>query len=92
MHARKQGAADGFQEGWHAALQRTSQGDDVNALRDLVPTPRTQPTCPRCFNQSLVTIIEGELGHENHELMCRACETSFQVSPPPAAETPTEKC
>lgn len=36
MHARRQGAADGFQEGWHAALTRIRQGDSLADL-DLVP-------------------------------------------------------
>jgi len=36
-HARKQGAADGFQNGWHAALTRISEGDSVETLRELVP-------------------------------------------------------
>ena len=41
-HARKQGAADGFQQGWHAALQRVHEGDiHVNDLVKLVPVPLT---------------------------------------------------
>lgn len=38
MHARKQGAADGFQDGWRAALKRVSEGGAVADLLDLVPT------------------------------------------------------
>lgn len=36
-HARKQGAADGFQQGWHAALQRIREGDKIHDLAELVP-------------------------------------------------------
>jgi hypothetical protein len=36
-HARKQGAADGFQQGWHAALTRINHGDNIEDLRRLVP-------------------------------------------------------
>lgn len=36
-HARKQGAADGFQQGWHAALQRMREGDKIHDLAELVP-------------------------------------------------------
>lgn len=36
-HARKQGAADGFQDGWHAALTRVGEGDSVFDLVALVP-------------------------------------------------------
>jgi hypothetical protein len=38
-HARKQGAADGFQAGWHAALRRVADGDDIAELTSLVPSP-----------------------------------------------------
>lgn len=37
MHARKQGAADGFQQGWRAALSRIKQGDVVADLLALIP-------------------------------------------------------
>lgn len=39
MHARKQSAANGFQDGWHAALNRVFAGDFqlVQDLLDLVP-------------------------------------------------------
>lgn len=37
IHARKQGAADGFQEGWHGALERVCEGDSAAALAELVP-------------------------------------------------------
>lgn len=37
QHARKQGAADGFQQGWHAALRRVREGDAVTLLEELVP-------------------------------------------------------
>ncbi len=36
-HARKQGAADGFQTGWHAALTRSDEA--TKELRALVPAP-----------------------------------------------------
>lgn len=36
-HARKQGAADGFQAGWHGALKRIAEGDDPKELADIVP-------------------------------------------------------
>ena len=36
-HARKQGAADGFQQGWHAALHRVREGDKIHDLAELVP-------------------------------------------------------
>lgn len=39
MHARKQGAADGFQRGWHGALTVIADGGHVDYLRDLVPNP-----------------------------------------------------
>lgn len=38
-HARKQGAADGFQQGWHAALQRIREGDKADELAAAVPLP-----------------------------------------------------
>ena len=38
-HARKQGAADGFQTGWHAALKRIIEGDSAQELGELVPSP-----------------------------------------------------
>lgn len=38
-HARKQGAADGFQHGWHAALARLRAGDSLDELTALVPRP-----------------------------------------------------
>lgn len=37
-HARNQSEADGFQDGWHAALKRVSDGDDMSDLTALVPT------------------------------------------------------
>lgn len=37
QHERWQDHADGFQVGWHAALQRVSEGDSVTKLRDSVP-------------------------------------------------------
>ena len=37
QHERWQDHADGFQAGWHAALQRVSEGDSVTKLRDSVP-------------------------------------------------------
>ena len=39
MHARKQGAADGFQQGWHAVLKRLREGDPLDELSELVPRP-----------------------------------------------------
>lgn len=39
-HARKQGAADGFQQGWHAALARIRAGDALDELIALVPRPK----------------------------------------------------
>ena len=45
-HARKQGAADGFQRGWHAALARVSQGDDATELSALVPGLRASKEHP----------------------------------------------
>lgn len=36
-HARKQGEANGFQQGWHAALQRMRDGDKIHDLLELVP-------------------------------------------------------
>lgn len=36
-HARRQGAADGFQDGWHAALTRVQSGDRIRDLKELVP-------------------------------------------------------
>ena len=39
-HARAQSNADGFQKGWHAALERGETGDDtIDDLRALVPRP-----------------------------------------------------
>jgi hypothetical protein len=37
QHAKKQGAADGFQQGWHAALDRVVRGDRIADLRALIP-------------------------------------------------------
>lgn len=37
QHARMQGAADGFQEGWQSALKRVREGDDPLELARLVP-------------------------------------------------------
>lgn len=41
QHARKQGDADGFQKGWHAALTRIREGDSTDELIALVPAPAT---------------------------------------------------
>jgi len=38
-HARQQGAADGFQQGWHGALARVRAGDSLDELATLVPMP-----------------------------------------------------
>jgi len=38
-HARMQGSADGFQRGWHAALLRVRDGDNISELDNLVPLP-----------------------------------------------------
>lgn len=42
-HARRQENANGFQKGWHAALSRVSEGDDIAGLRALVPEPCANP-------------------------------------------------
>lgn len=42
-HARKQGAVDGFQQGWHAALKRIQQGDSAHDLRELLPLSASSP-------------------------------------------------
>lgn len=42
QHARKQGAADGFQEGWHAVLTRIREGDSLTELTALVPPTLTE--------------------------------------------------
>jgi len=39
QHARIQGAANSWQQGWQAALQRVSEGDSVESLRSLIPVP-----------------------------------------------------
>jgi hypothetical protein len=56
-HARKQGAADGFQDGWHAALQRMREGDKLHDLGELVP-------CPSSLSASVIagTGLEGQAG------------------------------
>lgn len=36
-HARTQGAANGFQQGWHGALARIRDGSDIDELSSLVP-------------------------------------------------------
>lgn len=41
-HARKQGAADGFQQGWHGALTRVKEGDALEELLALVPEFKPQ--------------------------------------------------
>lgn len=45
-HARSQENANGFQIGWHAALQRVADGDPVEALQESVPRP-VQHSSPR---------------------------------------------
>jgi len=44
QHARKQGGADGFQTGWHAALTRIRAGDSIDELTELVPAPPGRDT------------------------------------------------
>lgn len=39
QHARVQENANGFQNGWHAALTRVADGTDTQELRELVPDP-----------------------------------------------------
>jgi hypothetical protein len=43
-HARRQGAADGFQRGWHAAFARMAEASDE--LKLLVPTCRAEEPTP----------------------------------------------
>lgn len=46
MHARTQGAANGFQQGWHAALKRVRDGDAADDLAALVPVNREAEDAP----------------------------------------------
>lgn len=41
-HAKKQTHADGFQAGWHAALERVAEGEDPDELRQIVPDTYTR--------------------------------------------------
>ncbi len=91
MHAKKQGAADGFQAGWHAALARIKMGDGANELGALCPEfPYRQ--CAKCDDPEHE---HGDHGFRDHEFvlfvghcgacgdrvgaaeMCRACERKY---------------
>ena len=47
-HARSQENANGFQRGWHAALDRMSGGEAVEVLSRLVPEPAATVEVPVC--------------------------------------------
>ena len=66
QHARKQGDADGFQKGWHAALKRVSDGDSVVELQQLVPAHRdARLAAPLRHDQGLAIAkaLRGEISH-----------------------------
>lgn len=71
-HARKQGAADGFQDGWHAALTRISDGDGVNSLRELIPSPPAAH-CATC----------GHVIFDDGDIRCVDCAAGISPSGEP---------
>jgi hypothetical protein len=69
-HARKQEHANGFQVGWHAALERISQGDAIDELRDLVPSPSLAAVSrdTRTENDQIEQRFKTKYGYESPNL------------------------
>ena len=72
-HARKQEHANGFQAGWHAAIDRVNEGDSVETLKALIPDSRTQrqpmgsekePHCDDCDNPAVLCICAFQRIHD----------------------------
>lgn len=81
-HARKQEHANGFQAGWHAAIDRVQSGDKPDELKELIPDSRAEqqpigrekePHCDDCDNPAALCICafrrlaeESEAGEAAH--------------------------
>ena len=64
-HARSQENANGFQRGWHAALDRMSGGEAVEVLSRLVPEPAATvevPVCTACERCSTLSAALEQAG------------------------------
>ena len=66
-HARKQENANGFQRGWHAALNRIVEGDEASSLSALVPEPAAVVEVPVCEAEA----ESARLAQENERLRDR---------------------
>ncbi len=60
-HARKQENANGFQRGWHAALNRIREGDQYDDLRSLVPEPGATVEVPVCVAEQQLAAAESRI-------------------------------
>lgn len=75
-HERKQDHADGFQAGWHAALQRVSEGDSVTKLRDSVPDTAPAYRAERDRLAAKVELLDRQIAYLNGQVARQADEIS----------------